>query len=145
VRGAASFVAEAVGTAREAGCAGTLIVRADSTFYADKVVAACRRADARFSPATGMNPGIRTAIAAIAESAWIEIAYPRAIKDPDTGELISIAQIAEVEYTAFASGPVHRTTARLIVRRCGTWPRPSRTSFSRSTATTRCSPTPRTS
>ena len=117
VRGAASFVTEAIGTARDAGCTGTLIVRADSKFYCGKVVAACRRADARFSIATGMNPGIRRAIAAIAEPSWTRIEYPRAIEDPDTGELISIAQIAEVDYTAFASDPAHRTTARLIVRR----------------------------
>jgi Transposase DDE domain group 1 len=117
VRGAASFVTEAIGAAREAGCTGTVIVRADSKFYAGKVIAAIRRQGAHYSIATGMNPSIRKAIATIEEDAWVEIAYPHAIEDPDTGELISIAQIAEIEYTAFASDTKHAVTARLIVRR----------------------------
>ena len=117
VRGAAGFVAESIATAREAGCTGTLLVRADSKFYAGTVVAACRRAGAHFSLATGMNPSIRAAIGAINQDDWITIEYPHAIEDPDTGELISIAQIAEIEYTAFAADSKHATTARLIVRR----------------------------
>jgi hypothetical protein len=32
-RGAASMITEAVGTARAAGCTGTLVVRMDSAFY----------------------------------------------------------------------------------------------------------------
>ena len=32
-RGAASFAAEAVGTARDAGCSGILVMRGDSAFY----------------------------------------------------------------------------------------------------------------
>jgi hypothetical protein len=42
-RGAASFAAEAIGTAREAGCTGTIMVRMDSAYYAE-VIAAIRRA-----------------------------------------------------------------------------------------------------
>lgn len=42
--------------------------------------------------------------------------YPGAVVDPDTGRLISDAEVAEVAFTAFTStkNPV---TARLIVRR----------------------------
>jgi len=43
--------------------------------------------------------------------------YPNAITDPDTGELISCAEVAEVPYTAFTSHGRGRVTARLIVRR----------------------------
>ena len=44
--------------------------------------------------------------------------YPNAIVDPDTGELISSAEVAEVGYTAFTSyGATGQVTARLIVRR----------------------------
>ena len=32
-RGAARFAAQAIGTARAAGCSGTLVVRGDSAFY----------------------------------------------------------------------------------------------------------------
>jgi hypothetical protein len=31
------------------------------------------------------------------------VRYPGAVTDPDTGELISDAEVAEIEYTAFAS------------------------------------------
>ena len=55
------------------------------------------------------------AIEAIDDNAWIPVRYPGAVLDPDTGEWISDAEVAEIPYTAFASTtPV---TARLIVRR----------------------------
>ena len=38
-RGAASMITEAVGTARAAGCTGTLVVRMDSAFYGSPAVA----------------------------------------------------------------------------------------------------------
>jgi hypothetical protein len=44
--------------------------------------------------------------------------YPGAVVDPDTGQLISNAEVAEVEYTAFA-GTRYETTGRLLVRRVG--------------------------
>jgi len=48
-RGAASFAAESVSTARSTGCSGTLVVRADSAFYSAAFTAAVRRAGAFFS------------------------------------------------------------------------------------------------
>src|SRR5438105_465077 len=48
-RGAASFVAESITTARAAGATGLLIARMDSAFYNAATVAACRRGGARFS------------------------------------------------------------------------------------------------
>ena len=117
VRGAESFVRESMGTARDAGCTGTMIMRADSKFYTGRVVAACRKAGTHFSITTGSNPSIRKRIAEIPEGGRIPIQYPHAIEDPDTGELISDAEIAEIEYTAFASDKDHRITARLVVRR----------------------------
>ena len=42
-RGAASFAAEAVATARATGCTGTLVVRADSAFYSAAFTGAVRR------------------------------------------------------------------------------------------------------
>jgi hypothetical protein len=44
------------------------------------------------------------------------VRYPGAVLDPDNGELISDAEVAEVDYTAF-TGTKHEITARLIVRR----------------------------
>ncbi len=48
-RVAASFAAEAIGTARAAGCTGTIVTRADSGFYNAAFTGACRRAGAYFS------------------------------------------------------------------------------------------------
>lgn len=119
VRGGPRFVAEALATAGQAGCTGVRIVRADSKFYSADVVAACRRGGAHFSVSTGMNASISAAIATIGDDAWQPIHYPRAVEDPDTGELISDAEVAEIPaYTAFTGRPHHqRVTARLIVRR----------------------------
>src|SRR5881392_387919 len=45
-RGAASMIAETAGTARAAGCTGTLVVRMDSAFYGSPAVRAARDAGA---------------------------------------------------------------------------------------------------
>lgn len=118
VRGAASFVAEALTISKEAGGTGIRLVRADSKFYTADVVAACRRGNSHFSLTTGMNPSIAAAISRIDEDTWIPIRYPDAFVDPDTGEMVSDAEVAEIEYTAFTSRKKsEQVTARLIVRR----------------------------
>jgi Transposase DDE domain group 1 len=116
-RGAASFIAEAIGVARAAGCVGVLVVRADSAYYAAAVIAAVRRAGARFSITARIDPKIRAAIASIPEHAWQPISYPRAVWDDQLRAWISDAQVAEVPYTAFAGKRNRAVTARLIVRR----------------------------
>ena len=116
-RGADSFIREQIGTAREAGATGTLIVRGDSAFYTAKAINACIGLDARFSVTVKMDPKIKAAIAAIGETAWRGIKYPRAVFDTQAGGWVSDAQIAETSYTAFASKKGKAVTARLIVRR----------------------------
>ena len=64
-----------------------------------------------------MNASIRAAIAAISEDAWTAIKYPRAIWDDQLGAWISDAEVAEIQYTAFASKKGQAVTARLVVRR----------------------------
>jgi hypothetical protein len=115
-RGAASMVAEAIATARAVGATGEILVRGDSAYGSSPVVAACRRAGARFSLVLTKTRAVQKAIDSIAEDAWIPVRYPGAVIDPDTGQLISDAQVAEVEFTAFTS-TAHPVTARLIVRR----------------------------
>ena len=68
-RGAAGFAAGAIGTARAAGCAGLIVVRLDSAYYAARVIAAIRRAGARFSVTVPMDPKVKAAIAAISDDA----------------------------------------------------------------------------
>ncbi len=116
-RGAESFTAEAITTARAAGATGGLVARMDSAFYGGAPIAACRRAGVRFSVTARMDKKITKAIAGIAEEAWTPIRYPNAIFDEDEQRWISDAEVAEVAYTAFASNNKHRVTARLIVRR----------------------------
>ncbi|MEW1914126.1 IS1380 family transposase [Kitasatospora sp. NPDC085895] len=117
-RGAGPFTAEALAAAAQAGATGTVVVRADSQFYNADVVGACRRAGARFSLTVRMNPHVAAAIAAIPEDAWTVIRYPEAFVDPDTGELVSDAEVAETTYTAFTGRrKAEQATARLIIRR----------------------------
>jgi hypothetical protein len=116
-RGAASFAAEAVSTARATGCTGIVVVRADSSFYSAVFAWAVRAAGAFFSVTVQMNPHAAAAIAAIAEDAWTPIRYPRAIWDDQLGCWISDAEVAETGYTAFTRKKGQEITARLIVRR----------------------------
>jgi Transposase DDE domain group 1 len=100
------------------GASGLVIVRADSAFYNHAVVAAARRAGARFSITARMTSTVCAAIAAIPEDAWNAIRYPEAIWDDGEQRWISDAEVAETPFTAFtgrrASEHVH---GRLIVRR----------------------------
>jgi Transposase DDE domain group 1 len=117
-RGAARFAAEAIAAAREAGCGGLIVVRADSAYYSAAFCGAVRRAGARFSVTVNIDPKVTAAIAAISQDAWTGIRYPRAIWDDQLGCWVSDAQVAEVEYTAFTSAKKGQAiTARLIVRR----------------------------
>jgi hypothetical protein len=116
-RGAASFAAASVAAARATGCTGTLVVRADSAFYSAAFTGAVRRAGAFFSVTVRMDAKVRAAIAAIPETAWTAIRYPRAIWDDQMRCWISDAEVAEVDYTAFTSKKGGAITARLIVRR----------------------------
>jgi Transposase DDE domain group 1 len=116
-RGAASIAVQAIGTARDCGCTGTIIVRMDSAFYSAAVINAIRSQDGRFSVTVPMNASIRAAIASLPEDAWTAIRYPRAVWDDQLDCWISDAEAAEIEYTAFASKKGQAVTARLIVRR----------------------------
>ena len=116
-KGAATMVTDAVRLARAAGARGEVLVRGDSAYGNSVVVAACRAAGARFSVVLVKNSTVTRAIGSIADDAWIPVQYPGAVLDPDTGELISDAEVAEVaEFTAFGSTD-EPVTARLIVRR----------------------------
>jgi hypothetical protein len=118
VRGAASLLAEALATARRAGATGTLLVRADSAFYGHDIVAAARRAGARFSVTARLTPTMSRAITAIDERSWTTIRYRHAIYDHDEQRWVSDAEVAETEFTAFTGRrKAEHVTARLIVRR----------------------------
>ncbi|HVI69448.1 MAG TPA: IS1380 family transposase, partial [Magnetospirillaceae bacterium] len=116
-RGAAGMVTEAINTAQACGAqAHNILMRGDSAFCSGKVVAAVVKAGATFSFAIARNNCVDAAINSIPDDAYVPVDYPGAHEDPDTGELISDAQVAEVEYTAFADTP-HAFTGWLVVRR----------------------------
>ncbi len=115
-KGAASMVREAITLARAAGASGEILVRGDSAYGNSAVVGACVKAKVRFSVVLTKNRAVNAAIGAIADHAWRPVHYPGAVVDPDTGELISDAEVAETTFTAFAS-TTHPVTARLVVRR----------------------------
>jgi hypothetical protein len=115
-KGAASMVREAITTARAAGASGEILVRGDSAYGNSTVVGACLKAKVRFSVVLAKNPAVVRAIGAIAADAWTPVHYPGAVVDPETGELISDAEVAEITFTAFGSTK-HPVTARLVVRR----------------------------
>lgn len=114
--GAARMVAQAVKTARMVGATGTIMVRGDSAYGNSRVVRACINARAEFSFVLIKNRLVQRAIDSIADDAWMPVNYPGAVRDEDTGQWISDAEVAEIGFTAFSSTP-HPVTARLIVRR----------------------------
>ncbi len=58
VRGAGKLLADALACARAAGAGGLLIVRADSAYYSHDIIAAARRAGARFSVTARHTPTV---------------------------------------------------------------------------------------
>ena len=113
-RAAARQVKQAIGTARRCG-ADTIMLRGDSAFGTKKVITTCVAEGVEFSLSVARNKRISTAIAGIADDAYTPVHYPGAVEDPDTGALISDAQVAETPYTLRLGG--RTLTMRLIVRR----------------------------
>jgi hypothetical protein len=103
VRGAASFVAEAIRATRDAGASGLVIARMDCAFYAAETMGACRAAQVRFSVTVRMNASVKKAITAIPEEDWRAIKYPQAVWGEEAEQWISDAETAETPYTAFTS------------------------------------------
>jgi len=122
-RGAARLVADGLKAAKAAGAGGRqgtgpVVLRADSAYYNHDVIAAARRAGARFSITARMNPAVSRAIAGIDEATWTPIKYPNAVFDEAEQRWISDAEIAEVPFTAFTSKAKNKhINGRLIVRR----------------------------
>ena len=115
-RGAAFQLKQAITTAKTIDPDATIMVRGDSMFGTKKVIGACIQHGIEFSLSVSRNKRITAAMEAIDEAAYTPVHYPGAVKDPDTGALISDAQVAETPYTLrLARG--RTLTARLVVRR----------------------------
>jgi hypothetical protein len=81
----------------------------DSAYYAAKVIAAIRRAGARFSVTVPMDPKVKAAIAAIGEDAWTAIRYPRAIWDDQLRAWVSDRPQPRPDHGLTSPDPGHRT------------------------------------
>lgn len=116
--GAARLIGDAISAARAAGVSGQVMVRADSGYYRQDVIAAAIKAKASFSVTARMDPAVKKAIAGIPERGWATIKYPRAVWDEQEHRWISEAQVAETTFTAFTSHPKKRhVPCQLVVRR----------------------------
>lgn len=117
-KGADRLIGDALATLGRTGATGPVLVRADSAYYGYPAISRAIKSGADVSVTVKRNPAVLTAINAIDASQWTPIEYPNAIFDPDTGELISDAEVAETPFTAF-TGHRHseRVSGRLIVRR----------------------------
>ena len=94
------------------------LVRADSAFYGRGLVGAAVRAGADVSVTVRMDPKVKAAITTIGDDAWVSIEYTDAVFDEVTGRWISRAEVAEIDFTAFASQKKDdRVPGRLVVRR----------------------------
>jgi Transposase DDE domain group 1 len=115
-RGGARQVKQAITTAKAINPDATILVRGDSMFGTKKVITTCVADGVQFSLSVSRNKRVSAAIAAIDEAAYTPVHYPGAVEDPDTGQLISDAQVAETPYP-LRLGRGRTLTARLVVRR----------------------------
>jgi hypothetical protein len=118
-RGGKRLVGDAVKTARRLLDPKTpILVRMDSAFYGRNPVHAALAGGAQVSVTIRMDSRVKAAIAGIGEDAWTMIEYTDAVFDETSGQWISRAEVAEIEFIAFAAQPkADHVPGRLIVRR----------------------------
>ena len=118
-RGAKRLVGDAVKQARrllkpKVG----VLVRMDSAFYGRGPVWAALTSGAQVSVTARMDKRVKAAIAAIGDDSWTTIEYTDAVFDQTSGRWISRAEVAEIDFTAFAAQKKsERVPGRLVVRR----------------------------
>ena len=98
-RGAARQLKQAATTARAIDPDATIMARGDSAFGTKKVIAALLDEQIEFSLTLSRNRRVTTAIQAIDDAAFTPVHYQGAVEDPDTGALISDAEVAETTHT----------------------------------------------
>ncbi len=118
-RGGKRLIGDAVKTTRRLLDPKTpILVRMDSAFYGRNPVHAALAGGAQVSVTIRMDSRVKAAIAGIGEDAWTTIEYTDAVFDETSGQWISRAEVAEIEFTAFAAQPkADQVPGRLIVRR----------------------------
>jgi hypothetical protein len=104
-RGTVRFVDELIAIVKRAGVSGPVTIRADSGFWAWKLLDRLDQHEIKWSVTIRLHKHMKAAIAAIPETAWTDIDYT----------LGGQAQVAETIYTT-GTGPNLRSV-RLVVRR----------------------------
>ncbi|GIN05330.1 hypothetical protein Pve01_69880 [Planomonospora venezuelensis] len=118
-RGAKRLVGDAVRTARRLlGKSHPILVRMDSAFYGRGPVHAALSGGAAVSVTVRMDKRVKAAIATIGDDAWRTIEYTDAVFDEASQRWISRAEVAEIDFTAFAAQKkTDHVPGRLVVRR----------------------------
>jgi Transposase DDE domain group 1 len=118
-RGARRLVGDATKTARRLlGPTERVLVRMDSAFYGRGAVHAALSGGASVSVTVRMDKRVKAAIATIAEDAWTAIEYTDAVFEEATGRWVSRAEVAEIDFVAFAAQKkAAQVPGRLVVRR----------------------------
>jgi Transposase DDE domain group 1 len=118
-RGAKRLVGDAVRTARRLlGKSQSILVRMDSAFYGRGPVHAALAGGAAVSVTVRMDKRVKAAISTISDDAWTTIEYTDAVFDEVTGRWVSRAEVAEIDFTAFAAQKkTDQVPGRLVVRR----------------------------
>lgn len=104
-RGTVRFVDELVGVLKRAGATGPVMLRADSGFWAWKLIDRLNRHQISWSITVRLHKPMKAAIAAIPETDWVDIAYT----------IGGQAQVAETTYRAGTGAKAREV--RLVVRR----------------------------
>jgi hypothetical protein len=95
-----------------------VLLRADSAYSGHAVVGAALKSGAEVSITVRLDKKVEAAIAAIDPEGWTRTAYPRAVFDEPSGHWISVAEVAEIDFTAFTSKKkLDQVPGRLVVRR----------------------------
>ncbi len=108
-RGAQRFVRETIRRVRRAGATGPIILRADSAFWSNKVIKACRDHEVRFSITVRATKTVVAAIDSIHDKAWVDIAYTAG----------GAAQVAE---TTLGGRRLIVRRTRLVGKQAQLWP-----------------------
>ncbi|NDL58391.1 IS1380 family transposase [Phytoactinopolyspora mesophila] len=118
-RGAKRLVGDAVKTTRRLlGKQQLILVRMDSAYYGRRAVHAALAGGADVSVTVRMDTAVKKAIAAIPDDAWTTIEYTDAVFDEATGRWISVAEVTEIDFTAFAAQKkADHVAGRLVIRR----------------------------
>lgn len=109
-RGAARFVDELAARVRRAGAKGEILLRADSGFWSNKTISRLEHHRIRYSIGVTLQPGVRVAIAQIAEAAWQPLA-----EYPATG-------VAEIAETTLGKRRLVVRRTRLVGQQATLWP-----------------------